>query len=258
MKKGFTLIELSIVLIVVGLLMGGAFQMMKVMGEKARATEAKNTLEATKEAVIAFAINNNRLPTAAEFAAMNFRASGNIPLYYNFDNALTLAAQGPCGITTTPLNTTDVNGVNTQNVAFVLAVAGENLLIQTTRVGNLITFPQWNTLVGGRGYDDFHIQVTLGELQSTIGCQPPRIINPSIYTGSVGTNYNVSFAGEGGNGNYTFARTAGAFPPGAPAFNLTAAGVLTGTPTTPGSSIFTLQITSNGVSTTRQYVLVVN
>ena len=84
MKKGFTLVELAMVLIVVGLLMGGAFQMMKVMGEKARSTEAKNTLDATKEAVIAFAINNNRLPTAAEFTGMNLVGAGNISHFLQF------------------------------------------------------------------------------------------------------------------------------------------------------------------------------
>lgn len=256
MKKGFTLIELAMVLIVVGLLMGGAFQMIRVMGEKARSTEAKNTLEATKEAVIAFAINNNRLPTAVEFTGMNLVGAGNIPIYYNSDAAL---QANLCGTTSTPLNTTDANGVNTPNVGFVLAVAGENMQIQTgPPVGTNITFPQWNTITAGRPYDDFHIQATLGELQSTIGCQVPTLINPSLHLGTVGSPYTVTFAGNGGNGTYTFSLTAGAFPAGAPAFTLTPAGFLSGTPTTPGTSIFTIQITSGGMSTTRQYALVVN
>jgi len=255
MKKGFTLVELAMVLIVVGLLMGGAFQMMKVMAEKARSTEAKNTLEAAKEAVISFAINNNRLPTALEFTSMNLVGAGNIPIYYNSDAAL---QANLCGTTTALLNTTDSNGVNTPNIGFVLAVAGENMQIQTTRIGTTITFPQWNTITAGRPYDDFHIQATLGELQSTIGCQVPTLINPSLHLGTVGSPYTVTFAGNGGNGTYTFTRTAGVFPTGAPAFSLTPAGLLTGTPTIPGTSIFTIQITSGGMSTTRQYALVVN
>jgi prepilin-type N-terminal cleavage/methylation domain-containing protein len=255
MKKGFTLVELAMVLIVVGLLMGGAFQMMKVMGEKARSTEAKNTLNAAKEAVIAFAINNNRLPTALEFTNMNLVGAGNIPIYYNSDAAL---QANVCGTTTTPLNTTDANGINTPNIGFVLAVAGENMLMQTSRVGTRITFPQWNTVTNGRPYDDFHTQATLGELQSTIGCQVPTLANPSLHLGTVGSPYTVTFAGNGGNGTYTFTRTSGSFPAGAPAFSLTPAGLLTGTPTTPGTSIFTIRITSGGMSTTRQYALVVN
>jgi prepilin-type N-terminal cleavage/methylation domain-containing protein len=254
MKKGFTLVELAMVLIVVGLLMGGAFQMMKVMGEKARSTEAKNTLNAAKEAVIAFAINNNRLPTALEFTNMNLVGAGNIPIYYNSDAAL---QANVCGTTTTPLNTTDANGINTPNIGFVLAVAGENMLMQTP-VGTSITFPQWNTVTLGRPYDDFHTQATLGELQSTIGCQVPTLANPSLHLGTVGSPYTVTFAGNGGNGTYTFTRTSGSFPAGAPAFSLTPAGLLTGTPTTPGTSIFTIRITSGGMSTTRQYALVVN
>lgn len=255
MKKGFTLIELAMVLIVVGLLMGGAFQMMKVMGEKARSTEAKNTLNAAKEVVIAYAINNNRLPTAAQFTGMNLVGAGNTPIYYDSDAAL---QANICGLQTTLLNTTDSNGVNTPNVGFVLAVAGENMQIETSRIGNNITFPQWNTITAGRPYDDFHTQATLGELQSTIGCQVPTLANPSLHLGAVGSPYALTFAGNGGNGTYTFSRTAGAFPAGAPAFTLTPAGLLSGTPTTPGTSIFTIQITSGGMSTTRQYALVVN
>lgn len=259
MKKGFTLVEMAMVLIVVGLLMGGGFQMMKAMQQKAHSTEAKQTLEATKEAVLAFAMNHvpNRLPTALEFTAMNLVGAGNTPITYIVDGPLTLVAQGPCGLQNTPLRTTDPNAVTTPDVGFVLAVAGENMRSQTTRVGNTVTFPQWNTITAGLPYDDFHTQVSLGEVQSTIGCQPPTIVNPSLYIGKVATPYTVTFAGKGGNNTYTFARTAGAYPAGAPAFTLIA-GTLSGTPTIAGNSNFTIRITSNGMSTSQQYSLVVN
>lgn len=256
MKKGFTLIELAIVLIIIGLLTGGSFQLLQVMEEKARDTQAKQTLEAAKEAVIAFAIQNNRLPNASEFTGLGLVGAGNTPIYYNSDAVL---QANLCDRTTTVLNVTDPNGVNTPNIAFVLAVAGENMLGQTTRVGDNITFPQWNTVVGGRGYDDFHTHVSLNEIQSRVECQAPTIINPTLHNGTVGTPYTVQFVGNGGNGAYTFARTQGAFPPGAPAFNLDGAtGVLTGTPTAVGTSVFTIQITSGTISTARQFALVIN
>jgi prepilin-type N-terminal cleavage/methylation domain-containing protein len=255
MKKGFTLVELSMVLIVVGLLMGGAFQMMKTMQEKARATEAKNTLAATKEAVLAYAMNivPNRLPTAAEFTAMRLVGAGNTPITYIVDGPLTLAAQGPCGIQTTLLRTIDPNAVTTPNVGFVLAVAGENMRSQTTRVGNTVTFPQWNTITAGAPYDDLHIQATLGEVQSTIGCEPPSIINPTLYIGKVATPYTVSFSGKGGNGTYTYTQ-AGALPAGITFTSPT----LSGTPTVAGNYPITISIRSNGITTPQPYVLVIN
>jgi prepilin-type N-terminal cleavage/methylation domain-containing protein len=253
MKKGFTLVELSIVLIIMGLLTGGAFQLLKVMNEKARATEAKNTLEAAKQAVMGFVLNSNRLPTQLEFTNMNLLGTGNTPIFYNSDNARQVN-NGLCGVTTTPLNTTDANAVNTQNIGFVLAVAGENMIIQTSRVGNNVTFPLWNTLVGGRGYDDFHTQVTLADLQTAVKCEPLKIINPTIHDGILGQPYSVTFVASGGDGNYAYARTGGAFPAG---FNLTPGGVLTGaTPAINGTSIFTITVTSDTKTSSRQYTLV--
>jgi prepilin-type N-terminal cleavage/methylation domain-containing protein len=253
MKKGFTLVELAMVLIVVGLLMGGAFQMMKVMQEKARATEAKQTLESTKNAIITFAINNNRLPTAGEFTGMNLIGAGNIPIYYDSDTALQTDL---CGQTTTLLNTTDFNGVTTPNIGFVLAVAGENMQMQTARTGTNITFPQWNTMTAGFPYDDLHTQVTLGELQSAVECKPLSIINPMLPTGMVGLAYSINpiIVATGGTQPYTYQRS-GALPAGITYNN----NAFSGTPTASGSFPLTFTVTDSiGATATRQLVLVIN
>lgn len=253
MKKGFTLVELAMVLIVVGLLMGGAFQMMKVMGEKARSTEAKQKLEATKEAIIGFAINNNRLPTAGEFTAMNLVGAGNIPIYYTSDTTL---QSDICGSPTTLLNTTDINSVNTPNIGFVLAVAGENMQSQTVRVGNTVTFPQWNTMTAGLPYDDFHTQVTLGELQATVECKPLSIINPMLPTGMVGAPYSINpiIVATGGIQPYTYQRS-GTLPAGITYNN----NAFSGTPTQGGSFALTFTVTDNiGTTETKQLVMVIN
>lgn len=263
MKKGFTLVEMAMVLIVVGLLMGGGFQMMRVMQEKARSTEAKNTLNAAKEAIIAFAINNNRLPTAAQFTALNFTGAGNTPILYNSDAPL---QTNICGVAITPLQTINSSvtpTVTTTNVGFVLAIAGQNMNVQTGRIGNDIRFYPWNRantddlpapINRREPYDDFYTQVALSDLQSTIGCQMPTIANLTLHQGIAGTPYTVTFGGNGGNGTYTFSRIAGAFPAG---FTLVGA-TLSGTPIAPGTSNFTIQITSGGMSTSRQYALVIN
>ncbi len=221
MKKGFTLVEMAMVLIVVGLLMGGGFQMMKVMQEKARSTEAKQTLEAAKEAVIGFVMSNNGVLPAnqAAFNTLGFRGTGNTDINYVSDGALQV-----CNTTTTPLNTTDIDGVTTtQNIAFVLAIAGENMNVQTGRLtpaDNNIRFYPWNfdsvnnvgvdeerTVLDRRTdrYDDFYIQVTLAELRSIAGCQPLSIINPSLHSGDQNdTTYSAILLGQGGSGNYAF------------------------------------------------------
>lgn len=268
MKKGFTLIELAMVLLVVGLLMGGGFQIMKVLQEKARATEAKQTLESAKEAVIAFAINNNGvLPSnQAAFNNLGFRGTGNTDINYISDGALQV-----CNSANTPLNTTDPNGVNTPNVAFILVDAGANMNVQTGRLtpaDNHIRFYPWNfDSVNNAGvdeertvldrqtdrYDDFYVQVTLAELRSLAECQPLSIVNPSLHSWSVsGGPYAVQIIPQGGTA-YTYALTA--FPAG---MTINAAGVINWPVPIAGTHNVTVRVNSGTRNTVRTYALVIN
>jgi prepilin-type N-terminal cleavage/methylation domain-containing protein len=259
MKKGFTLIELAMVMIVVGLMMGGGFQMMKVMQEKAHSTEAKQTLEAAKEAIITFAINNNRLPTAAvDFPNINLVGAGNTHFFYNSDAAL---QANLCGINAAPLNTTDANGVNTPNIAFVLAVNGENMQAQTTRIGNNITFPAWNTVTLGFPYDDFHTQVTLAELQSILQCTPFMIINTTLPNARENIAYNANTATSYPALNYqiTFVFPTVALPVGIN-FN-PATGIFNGAPNVGTANVYTFDIRANHATlppTTRRFAITVS
>lgn len=72
----------------------------------------------------------------------------------------------------------------------------------------------------------------------TIACPVVTVTPPTMPTGVVGTAYSQTVVGTGGVAPYTFAVTSGTPPPG---ITLTAAGVLAGTPTTVGSSTFTVR-----------------
>ncbi|MFV0461070.1 MAG: putative Ig domain-containing protein, partial [Actinomycetales bacterium] len=71
---------------------------------------------------------------------------------------------------------------------------------------------------------------------------PPTItLDPATApNGTVGTAYSQAFTASGGTGPYTFAVSAGTLPAG---LSLSASGVLSGTPTTAGTSNFTIQAT---------------
>lgn len=96
-----------------------------------------------------------------------------------------------------------------------------------------------------------------GSRAYTLTITPPC---PSIALGPVtlaaafqGTAYNQPLTATGGTVPYSFARTAGALPPG---LSLSAAGVLSGTPTQPGNYSFTIAATdANGCVGTRAYTL---
>lgn len=62
MKKGFTLIEMLVVVLIVGILSSVALPTYKKSIEKTHATEAMNIVKAANEAVYAYAAERNKCP----------------------------------------------------------------------------------------------------------------------------------------------------------------------------------------------------
>lgn len=78
--SGFTLAELAIVLLIVGLLLAGALLPFAKQVELRRISETQKTLDQIREALIGFAIANGRLPcpaTAATSGDESFAFGGN-------------------------------------------------------------------------------------------------------------------------------------------------------------------------------------
>ncbi len=90
---------------------------------------------------------------------------------------------------------------------------------------------------------------------------PPITVNPAtLPTGAVGVPYSQPISATGGALPYTFAVTAGTLPPGAPAFTLDpSTGLLSGTPTAPGTWTFTITATDANLCTgSRDYTITIN
>jgi hypothetical protein len=97
---------------------------------------------------------------------------------------------------------------------------------------------------------DNRAQVVVTTSAITITVNPATLPN-----GTVGTAYNQTITATGGAPGYTFTAT-GTLPAG---LSLSSAGVLSGTPTTAGTSNFTVTATdSGGNSGTRSYSMVVS
>jgi hypothetical protein len=81
-------------------------------------------------------------------------------------------------------------------------------------------------------------------------------VSPStLPTGTVGTGYSQLITASGGNGGYTFSKSAGTLPAG---LSLSSAGTLSGTPTTSGTFAFTVQAMDvNACTGSNSYSLVV-
>ncbi len=83
-----------------------------------------------------------------------------------------------------------------------------------------------------------------GCISGPAGCPPIALSPAALPNGTVAVAYSQTLVGSGGTAPYTFALFNGALPAG---LTLTSAGVLAGTPTTAGSSSFTIRGTdANG------------
>ena len=66
-SHGFTLIELAIVLVIVGLLLGMGAGMVGTLTKRAKLYENRNIIDAAVESLISYSASNNDLPDVATF-----------------------------------------------------------------------------------------------------------------------------------------------------------------------------------------------
>ena len=84
---------------------------------------------------------------------------------------------------------------------------------------------------------------------STSNVPPPAISTASLPNGTVGVSYSSTLTASGGTPPYAWSVVSGSPPPGT---TLSAAGVLSGSPTRSGQALFTVQVTdAAGKSTTQ-------
>ncbi|MBX5467446.1 MAG: cell wall-binding repeat-containing protein [Firmicutes bacterium] len=100
---------------------------------------------------------------------------------------------------------------------------------------------------------------SLAELAGTpfAAANAPVVTTSSLPSGQVGSSYSATLSASNGMPPYTWALAAGSqLPPG---LSLSAAGTLSGTPTTPGTTTFTVQVTdSAGATATASLTLTIN
>jgi hypothetical protein len=77
---------------------------------------------------------------------------------------------------------------------------------------------------------------------------PVQVVTTSLPDGTVGASYNVALSASGGTGSYGWSASAGSLPAG---LTLSAAGLISGTPSSPGQASFTVRATSGTQSGTR-------
>jgi prepilin-type N-terminal cleavage/methylation domain-containing protein len=155
--SGFTLAEMAIVLVIVGLLLGGLIVPLSAQMDARDRSETQKALADAREALIGFAIVNGRLPCPADRTI----STGN----FNAGIEATTAAGGPCACTTT------TSGIARAAVATVCS---------DTILGGVTGVLPWATLGlpetdGWNNRYSYRITTRFGRVasgQSIFGCTP--------------------------------------------------------------------------------------
>jgi prepilin-type N-terminal cleavage/methylation domain-containing protein len=194
-KKGFTLVELAIVLIIVGLLLGLGAGMVGPLTKRVKLNEAREIVSAAGDSVTGYASINNRVPDLSASPSptsfwTNVRTQNDVwgrPLVYVFDNNL---ATSICNRTATNITARICNDAacttfsTINNVAFLVASAGDNANNQTYGSQAIAVATTINTYIVGIAvdnyagdftratdeYDDIVKWMTLPEMQVKLAC----------------------------------------------------------------------------------------
>jgi len=200
---GLTLIEVAIVLVVLGLLIGLGAGLISMLTKRAKIVESREIVDAAVEAVKGYTIMNGRLPNYSNFTRIvrsSYDAWQKSIVYIYDGNA---SNKSICDLTNTAITVrfcfnTDCSSFNeTQNVAFIVLSGGPNYNIQTAgsqEVSSNTTIKVYQQGVDNvdnysgdynrpEPFDDIVKYVTLYELQSLLKC--PSTPPPSNCTHGV-------------------------------------------------------------------------
>lgn len=237
--KGFTLVEMAMVLVLVGILVSLGMGLMGPLMKTAKYTETKETVNAALTSAIGFATTNNRLPTTAEFpsAVRNPRDAWSTAINYIPDgNLITAANGGICGRKSTGITVLKCIDASCAaptstitDVALVVTAAAENRNIQTASaagsvrvyVTDLAGIDDYATdMTRPEPYDDVVGWLTLNELRIKSGCVGTqlRLVNNDLPAAAITSAYSAAVYPDAGvpyasGGRYRWC-VQGAVPPG--------------------------------------------
>lgn len=222
--QGFTLVEMALVLVVIGIVIGIGAGMIGPLTNLSKTRETKELLGATVESVNSWAASNNRLPDIGG-GITDFRNTAKTPLdawgrnlIYLYDSAFATAPFSKdtiCGRKTTQITVQTIDPAATiSNVAFVVISQGGDPQIAApsifTTFDTAVTGPAVTasttlaaprTIFVNAGTDDIIRWVTLDELRSKVGCQGAqlRIVNNELPPATVASAYpNITLSIDGG------------------------------------------------------------
>lgn len=252
-EGGFTLVEIAMVLVVIGILLSIGTGLIGILSKRAKFNESREIVKAAREAVIGYAISNKRLPAAISDTGARTADAWANSLDYNYSTNLSGAGVNLCTTQPNPSLTVTDNRTSPatikNNVVVLILSRGDNGASETGASPNFTVNEQSDT------YNDIVEYIDISLLREKV-CHSLRITTDSLPTGTEEMAYpSTTLEATDGTAPYTWSVTSGSLPPG---LSLLGAAI-TGTPTADGSYNFTVQVIDNEArNSTKSLTITIN
>ncbi len=251
-KKGFTLIELAIVLVVLGLLLASGIGIISILVKNQKFNESKAVVNKVCKAIEGYAISHKKLPSSLDLLGVPTKDPYTNNIIYAF--APNMETLDFCSNEPSSWLTLNDHGVS-KNIAFIVYSKGANMHDETKTGTNSYQIKPYGTDVGSYKYDDV---VCFGDINllREKGCQAFEIITTSLPEGIQYLPYSsVSFQISGGILNNCSLN--GTLPNGITFDSVNCS--ISGTPTQAGTFNFSITATDTiGRNTTKSFNLTIN
>ena len=263
--NGFSLIELSIVLVIIGIIVSASIKLVGPVTQIIKMRETKERLDSAVQSVVGYAASHNAIPSDISQIVAVPRSSWGKDFAYLYDATFSynpnLTKNMICGRKSGSLSLrTPEQLLPTGDVAFAIVSSTEDWTFKSVIGGVLIdsgSAAKTGTITIDANNKDMVRFVTVDELRTKIGCQgtPLKILNNELpvgtaTVGAVTKAYNATITPDGGVSPFKWCiESASAAPlPTGLVFNTTVPALPLKTPPTPSDNCSSE--TNWGVATT--------
>lgn len=252
-QRGFTIVELAIVLVVIGILLGVGASLVGPLAKRVKFNESREVVRAAHESIIGYVAANKRLPSNLSVLGVKTTDSYGKNLNYYF--AAGLDINNICTTAGAYLTINDGSSgtvISHTNVAFIVFSSGEDYTNSTGAASPFVIQQSSST------YDDLALYADIDILRKQV-CSSFSITTDSLPTGTEEISYpGASLQATDGTAPYSWSVTNGDLPSG---LTVSSAGVISGVPTSAGTASFTVQAADSDAPnriTTRSLSITIN
>lgn len=199
-KKGFTLLELAIVLVIIGIVSAGAMRILYGAFSSNKLTTTKNFIALAVKDVAAYTVRARKLPASLSLATSQTKDTFGNDLDYFF--ASKLDEEDICSIESTDMSVSAPD-ITENNIAFIIISQGEDGQQQYANSGKAYTFYEDGETVSKGKFDDIVGWMNLDTLKAMAGCEGSLGIGQNKLPDAVVSNsYEFKLTSEGGVAPY--------------------------------------------------------